>query len=244
MDAVLYGNLRSIEERHWWFIGRRAIVRSLLDRFFGRRDGRILEAGCGTGGNLALLSRYGSLSGFEIEQAALDWAKSRGIGEIAWGALPDDFPFEGREFDLAVLLDVLEHIQDDEASLKVIHRHLAPDGQLMLTVPALPSMWSRHDDTHHHFRRYTRKELRRKLEAAGFTVELLSYYNFFLLPAAWLARKMPRCRRKADTTIGVEVPHSLLNRALGYSLSIENRLLRALRLPVGLSLVAVARKMP
>lgn len=240
VDAILYDNLKKIEQAHWWFVGRRAIVRSLIDRYMGRRGSRILEAGCGTGGNLALLSGYGEVSGFEIERDALAFAQTRGIGELRWGALPHEFPFGEKTFDLVVLLDVLEHIKEDEASLALLHKHLEKDGRLILTVPALPSMWSHHDETHHHFRRYTRHTLRRAVESAGFEIEFLSYYNCFLLPVAWLDRFVLARFRKGGVE-GVEIPSPAINRLLGLSLRVEEFLLRAFRFPVGLSLVCIAK---
>jgi SAM-dependent methyltransferase len=241
VDPNLYENLRQIETHHWWFAGRRALVRKLLDQFGGKTGGRVLEAGCGTGGNLELLAEFGQLSGFEIEESALAMARERGIGRLEPGHLPDGFPFSGETFDLVVLMDVLEHIEQDVASLQVLRSHMAKDGRLLLTVPALPKMWSHHDTHHHHFRRYTRPHLEQVLRDGGFEPVYLSYYNYFLLPFAWFERKVLARLRPPPDQEEVKLPSAPINALFGMALAMERKMMPAMRYPIGVSLVCVAR---
>ena len=136
MEQHFYHRMREVEDGHWWFAGRRAIVRQALKSLNLPRAADLLDVGCGTGGNLALLAQFGKVHGVELDDGAADLARRRGVGEIEKGALPDAIPFAAKNFDLAVMLDVLEHIDDDEASLAALGRLLKPRGYLLITVPA------------------------------------------------------------------------------------------------------------
>jgi SAM-dependent methyltransferase len=161
VDQAAYAGMNAVEERHWWFVARRRIIASLIDRFaLPPRNAEGVEAGCGTGGNLALLARYGHLEAFEFDDGARDLASAKGIADIGFGALPDRVALPDRSYDLIALLDVLEHIEDDRSSLRRLGDLLRSEGRLILTVPAIPSLWSRHDEIHHHHRRYTLQTLR------------------------------------------------------------------------------------
>ena len=145
-----------LEECHWWWLSRRAIVESIIRKLALPAGIDILEAGCGTGGNLAMLSQFGNVYGMELDDVARDYAVQRKIGTVEPGKLPDPIPFPGRTFDLIVLMDVLEHLEDDSGCLKALRKRLKPGGSIVISVPALKMLWSPHDDSHHHFRRYTR----------------------------------------------------------------------------------------
>ena len=141
MEATAYTAMRDSQENHWWFVGRRAVIRSLLDRFVGKRaDAHVLEAGCGFGGNLPLLEGYGKVYAFEFNERAREFAARQTAGPVAYGALPDEIGFGDRKFDLIVILDVLEHIEDDLASLISLRDRLSDGGTLLVTVPAVPAL--------------------------------------------------------------------------------------------------------
>jgi SAM-dependent methyltransferase len=242
MEQAIYRRMRDLEDRHWWFQGRRSIVIRQIERLGLPQDASILDAGCGTGGNLPMLGRFGHVTGVEYDAGARVLARSRGETEILAGSLPDGMPSLEHDFDLIVLLDVLEHIDDDLASLQTLGRLLRVRGSILVTVPANPSMWGRHDEVHHHKRRYTSASLRSVIERAGLYVDCMTYFNTWLFPVAWAARQMERltpCGKEAADY--VSLPPAPLNSALQHIFASERYMVGRIRLPFGLSLMAVAR---
>ena len=227
-----------LESEHWWFKARRGILTSVLENVRGGRAGlKILEAGCGTGGNLRMLNRFGKVSAFEPDTGALRLARAKSGCHIEKGALPEQIPFRPGSFDIAVALDVIEHIEDDEAGLAALRRQLKPGGKLLMTVPALPWLWSAHDEQHHHYRRYTRTELNRKLQDAGFKPLKVSYFNTLLFPAVLLLRGLKKLT--GNTSSDDHMPSPALNTTLRRVFEAERHLIGRLPLPVGVSLLAV-----
>ena len=168
MDRAVYQAMAAEEDKHWWFVGRRAVLSGLIGRRAAPPNGaRVLDMGCGSGGNMAMLARFGELEAVEYDAPAREIAEDRGIAPVAPGGLPDDLNIDDGRFGLIGLFDVLEHVEQDVASLKTLGEKLAPDGRLVISVPALPWLWSEHDVTHHHFRRYTKATLRQAAEEAG-----------------------------------------------------------------------------
>jgi len=230
--------MADIEGKHWWFVGRRAIIRSIIEKRVRPKDSsRILEAGCGTGGNLAMLGDYGSLEALEYDDDARAIARERSGIDVQPGRLPDGIDHVNGPYQLVTLFDVLEHLEEDEASLRSLSKLLASDGKIILTVPALQFLWSDHDVVHHHHRRYSSARLREVLERAGLQVEYISYFNSLLLPAAILQRLASRLSKKKPAID--EVPSKVLNSFLTKIFSGERLLLNRIRLPLGLSLCAV-----
>jgi SAM-dependent methyltransferase len=224
------------EDRHWWFTGRRAILSSLIPRLGLAAQARILEIGCGTGGNLAMLARFGRVSAMESDAGAraLALEKTGGRFEIRAGRCPREIPFEPRSFDLVCLFDVLEHIDEDAETLQAVARLLLPGrGQALVTVPAYRWLWSAHDEFLHHKRRYTAAELRAKAARAGLRATALSYFNTLLFPLAAAARLL-RLEGRA-------VPALPLNALLHALFSAERHVVGRLALPYGVSLLAVLR---
>jgi SAM-dependent methyltransferase len=244
MDASLYPRMAEVEDAHWWFAARRAICDHLLERLALPPDAAILEPGCGTGGNFPMLARRGRVFAMDADDSALGFAASRNLAELAHGTLPENVPFDGRRFDLAIMTDVLEHLDDPLGSLRALHARLKPGGWLLLTVPALPWLWSEHDLTHHHRRRYRAEELRATVAGAGFEVTYLSHYNFILLPAIACARLWGKLRRGATGAHGghdLAMPPLPLNRLLLRLFASEHLVIGRLRVPIGVSLIALAR---
>jgi SAM-dependent methyltransferase len=238
MDRAVFERMAAQEDLHWWFAARREIIRSVIDRLVDLPDrARILEAGCGTGGNLEMLAGFGQVRAFELDAEARKVATSKSGLAVAEGALPDALPFEAERFDLIGLFDVLEHVEADEAALHALRGRLAPGGRIVLTVPAFPWLWSRHDERHHHFRRYTRPGLSRVGERAGLRVEHGFYFNTLLFPVAVAQRAFKALFRldHADDTL----PPPALNAAMRSVFAAERHLVGRLAPPVGLSLCAV-----
>ncbi|MEE4207372.1 MAG: class I SAM-dependent methyltransferase [Erythrobacter sp.] len=241
MELAAYHSLRDSQDRHWWFVGRRRIVAQLIRRFVRLPAGaRVLEAGCGYGGNLAMLGEVGEVEAFEFDDDARAHAATLLRRSVAYGRLPDRVGFENENFDLIAMLDVLEHIDDDVASLRALGERLAPGGSLLLTVPAVPWLWSDHDVLHQHKRRYTRALLIERLREAGFEVAGVGYFNTLLFPLALAQRLLARILGAAAGDHSA--PPEPINGLLAAIFSLEGRLLGRLPLPIGLSLFAVARK--
>lgn len=238
MDRSAYASLSAQEGTHWWFVARRAIVDSLIRACISLPpDARILEAGCGTGGNLAMLARHGSIDGLEYDAQARAMAQQRGVGRIEPGMLPGQIGFGDRQYDLIALLDVLEHVEDDRASITALGSRLTEGGRILLTVPALPWLWSGHDDLHHHKRRYTLNGLRGVAQQAGLHVETIGHFNSLLFPVACVARIARRLSPRTgdlDTQPGWPF-NALLRMIFGW----ERHMLGRVRFPIGLSLYAV-----
>lgn len=241
MELAAYQALRDSQDHHWWFVGRRRIVARLIARFVPLSPGaRLLEAGCGYGGNLAMLGELGEVHAFEYDDAARAHASAISRRPVAFGKLPHDIGFANERFDLIAMLDVLEHIDDDVGSLRTLGERLAPGGSLLLTVPAVPWLWSDHDVLHQHKRRYTKAVLLQRLLEAGFEPVGIGYFNTLLFPLALVQRLASRVRGGRGADHGA--PAEPLNGILAAIFSLESRLLGRITLPIGLSLFAVVRK--
>ena len=242
MEKIIYDKTFAAEDAHWWFQGRRRLVESCLRSLPLPEAAQILEVGCGSGGNFAMLSRFGQVSALEIDETARTYARSRNLAEVLPGRLPDDIPYRGKTFDLIVMTDVLEHVKKDERSLKNLRDYLGDPGFMLVTVPAYEALWSRHDELHHHRRRYTRETLRRILVNAGYRIIFISYINSFLAPviaAVRLAQRLLNLAGADDLTL----PPAWLNRLLGRVYAGERFFLsRRLSLPLGISLILLASK--
>jgi SAM-dependent methyltransferase len=238
MDADIYPAVAGIEDRHWWFRGRRAILARVLDRYAPPPPRRILEVGCGNGGNLPLLAKYGELSAAEVDDGARERAAARGLARIAKGRLPHGLPFLDERFDLIAALDVLEHVDDDAAALRALQARLDPGGVLVATVPAYSWLWSRHDEATHHKRRYTLPSFVAKVRAAGFAPLHASYFNTLLFPLAVAHIKLVQ---PLAPGAGLALPPAPVNRALAALFAAERWMVPRLALPFGLSILACAR---
>jgi SAM-dependent methyltransferase len=247
VDPRLYAPLRELERTHWWFRGRRRILLAALERARVRATS-ILDVGSGAGTNLECLrERYpgARLAAVDLERAPLVFCRAD-LGLPVSQADAGRLPFAEGSFDLVAALDALEHMPDDAAVLRELHRVCRPGGTLVATVPAFPALWGSVDELGHHHRRYRRRELRARVEAAGFEIRLERYFNTLLFPAVaavrLLARALPRRRTADPARSDFEwVARGPANELLARLLGAEARLL-GLRLPFGVSLLCVARR--
>jgi len=231
-----------LDEHHWWYRGRRTIVRSEIDRLELPPGAQVLDAGCGSGRELLDLAAYGTVHGVELDPDAAAYAASRGLGEVRVGRV-EELPWDAERFDLITCLDVLEHVPEDHRALVELRRVCKPGGWLLATVPAYPSLWSLHDRANHHYRRYSRSSLREALIAAGWELRRMTAFNSLLLAPAALVRLAQR-RRYPDSAYSpeLELVPPWLNGLLERPLQAEARWLATGRtLPVGLSLMAVVK---
>lgn len=241
MDVAAYHSMRDLQDEHWWFVGRRKFLRQLIQRHGNLGpDARIFEAGCGFGGNLPLLEEFGRVSAFEYSDEARAYSTAQSGIAVMPGALPDGVDFGGRTYDLIALLDVLEHIEDDRASLETLGRGLAENGRMLITVPAFQWLWSTHDELHHHKRRYSRKSLESVIRAAGLEPVKTGYFNSLLFPLAMAQRIATRASN--SPAVGDEMPPKPVNKALGWVFSLESAMAGKFGLPFGLSAYAIVEK--
>ena len=240
MNPDAYIEMASTEATHWWFTARRSLLSSFIRGLALPDDARILEIGCGTGGNLQMLAEFGRVSAFEMDASARELAarSTGGQFEIRAGCCPADIPYQGEQFDLICMFDVLEHIDEDIETLRAVRGLLAPGGCALITVPAYAWLWSKHDEFLHHKRRYVATGLRQTALAAGLKPVKLSYFNTLLFPLAVAVRLKDRLFNKT-TPSGTTVPAAPVNRLLHRIFSSEQALLAHANLPFGVSLVTV-----
>ena len=257
-DPDQFEKLFKVEDRHFWFRGRNDAIESILkspECSLPSAAPRVLEIGCGTGNTLRVLEKlYGSeaVTGMDLFEEGLLYARQRTKCRLIHGDVLHP-PFES-SFDLICLFDVLEHLPNDEEVLQSIHRMLSPGGLLFLTVPAHQSLWSYFDEAACHARRYEPHDLETKLKNAGFAVRYLTEFMMILHPILWLGRRLNALLKRPATAKAAEESQALLQRELHihplankvfyWLLRAEKRLLeRRVRLPMGSSILAIAKKM-
>lgn len=238
MDRAVFDRMAEQDQHHWWFVARRRILSGLIARDVSPPPGgRILEIGCGTGHNLDMLGRFGTVDAIELDDHARALASARLGRPVLKARLPELEGVADGTYDLIALLDVLEHVAQDRPALEAIARKLKPGGRILLTVPANRWMWSAHDAAHHHFRRYGRRELARLIESAGLKIELLSFFNTLLFPLAAVARLVGKLAGK--TSSDDAMPPAPINRLFTGLFGLERYLVGRVPLPAGVSLVAI-----
>ncbi len=241
MERAVFDRMAELDQRHWWFVARRRILEGLIGRVVRPPNGaQLFEIGCGTGHNLAMLAKFGTLEACELDPCARALAGKRLGRQVHDSKLPELTALNTESCDLIALLDVLEHVPDDSAALSAIYNRLKPGGALLLTVPANPWMWSEHDVAHHHFRRYTKTDVELLARDAGFQVQLLSYFNTLLFPLIAAVRFLGRALGKeaADD----KLPSAPVNKVLDAIFGSEAGLIGRVPMPFGVSLVAVLRR--
>lgn len=239
MDRVIFDRMAQHDTTHWWYRARRRILSDFLKRW-GRlpAHARILEIGCGTGHNLPMLAEFGEVDAIEIDEAAAAQASERLGKKVASMPLPDLEGVAPGSYDLVAVLDVVEHVDDDVASLKAMAAVLRPGGKILITVPAHPWMWSAHDVVNHHKRRYTKQSLAAALDAAGLIGEKLGWFNSLLFPLALAARGANKLTGKDDSDDSP--PPRILNALFEKIFGLERHLLGRVPLPPGLSIIVLA----
>ncbi|WP_089333214.1 class I SAM-dependent methyltransferase [Hymenobacter mucosus] len=245
MHSDYEATYHQIEEGHWWFQARRGMVFQLIQELQLPKSASILEIGC-SGGPLLLALRqagYTNLTGIDISAQGVQLAKQRGFEHVAVmdGA---KLEFADASFDLVIASDVLEHIENENQALQEWKRVLRPGGQLIVFVPAFQFLWSSHDDVNQHFRRYSSQQLSTAIAHNGLQQQRLSYWNSLLFAPVALVRLLRKLLPGTEPSPSgdLQLLPAFLNTSLLSLLRTENRILRHLNLPVGVSVFALARK--
>lgn len=242
MKSYLYQEIYDLQSKHWWFLSKRKIVLSLVDRYMNKNKiNKILDAGCGCGLMLKDLQKYGQVFGMDYSEDAIQFSKQLFQGEVKQGALPNKVPYAKESFDIILALDVIEHIEEDAEAINSLRELLVEDGIVIITVPAYMFLWSSHDAVHEHKRRYTKKELEQKIKISGFNVIKSSYYNTLLFPPIFLARfinKILKIKEHSDA----QMPNKFINEVLKGIFSVEKIILKHFNMHFGVSIVMVVRK--
>ncbi len=243
MNTEHYLLIARQEETHFWHKVRREIIREALLRHLApSAERRILDVGCGPGGNILVLGDFGRVTGLDIAELPLSFAATRGFAELKQ-ASAEALPFPDASFDLVSGFDVFEHVIDDERAFAEASRVLRPGGLIVLTVPAHRWLWSRHDEAYAHMRRYAGSDLFDKLAAAGFRTAESSHFMMPAVPAHLLRKAVDAVIPPPEHAPSYDfIPPAPVNAALTALLRIEKRLMRAVPLPFGSSLLVVARK--
>jgi SAM-dependent methyltransferase len=242
MDSDTYSVEAGIEATHWWFTGRRSLFTRELTVAGVPCSAATLDIGTSTGANLRLLRQLGftRVEGLETSEAAIQFCCQKGLGPVRLGDVCA-MPFADARFDLVLATDIIEHVRDDERALCEIARVLRPDGRLLLTVPAFPSLWGLQDRVAHHRRRYRRGPVIRRIRAAGLRPERIYHFNYLLFGPIWLARRVIDLLQ-INLASEAQVNSPLLNRLLQGIFALDIATAPRLRPPFGVSILVMAVK--
>jgi SAM-dependent methyltransferase len=246
MEQFVYEEMFSVEETHWWFVSKRKIVMYLIQKMLPRinvkrEDCQIADLGCGCGATLKILSQEYHVSGMDSSNHAIEFCRQKGL-EIQKGELPYDVPYHENKLDVVLLLDVIEHIEEDAETIKKAFSLLKPGGILICTAPAYQWLWSMHDETHHHKKRYNKKDFRRLFSLPSGVTIVCNYYNTFLFSLALIDRLTYKFLDGKRRKTGVSYLPKILNTLFEKIFSLERFFLLRVRFPFGLSLIGVLQK--
>ena len=241
MDGEAYKEMIELQQKHWWFVARRDAIQSFMKLQMNESStSKVLEIGCGVGGNVDLLSQSGNYLGIDMHRPAIDYCSEKFPQFNFQCTRVEEIPqeFSSNKFDSIYILDVLEHIDDQVEILKSAQNYLTQSGKILVTVPAFEFLWSPHDEFVHHVRRYTKAGLKKVLEDSGYKVERISYFNSILFPLALIQRLgMRLLNRKLNTHLST--PPTIVNWLFKVIFTQEAWILKRTNLPVGLSIIAV-----
>lgn len=231
------------EDKHWWFRARRAVIFQILNRFIPAGDSKLIaEIGCGTGGNLRFLQNHYRVIGVDISADAVAFASQRVACPILLGDFREALRDRWGELDGIILPDVLEHVEDDAMFLQDIFCRMKPGCILLITVPAHDYLWSDHDTSLGHLRRYSRDSLRRLWHDAPVDLLYESPFNTLLFPAIALYRMLFKTRSRDASSSDLSMPSPVVNAVLYGIFSVERFIMRRFTLPFGVSHMAVFKK--
>jgi SAM-dependent methyltransferase len=248
MDPAEYANLDTVEQHHWYYSGKRALVRRWLERVGPPVPEQVLlDCGAGTGRFGLEIQRLCKVLVLDDHEEALRLLRARFRPEQVLSLVNNAVPLPDASLDYVTALDVLEHVREDAAVVMGFHRLLRPGGAVVVTVPAGMTLWSDWDETLHHFRRYDRRQLAALFPAGQWEIIHVNYTNVLVYPAVWLVRKWRRWRAKTPGSSAKgngraedKLPPPWLNSLLRSTFVTLG--LARLKFPFGVSLLLVARR--
>jgi SAM-dependent methyltransferase len=239
MDQIVHQRMAEHDTTHWWYRARRDILHAYLQRYAALpKDARILEIGCGTGHNLAMLATFGTVEAIEIDDGSRAIAEQRLGRAVGDAPLPDLRGIARGAYDLVAVLDVVEHIGDDVAALAAMSTLLKPGGKILIAVPAHQWLWSAHDVVNHHHRRYSKATLKAAIVAAGLTPVRMRWFNSLLFPLAAAARIAGRLTGRDDSDDSP--PPGPVNALFEAVFRLERHLVGRVPMTPGVSIVTLA----
>lgn len=246
MDQKEYALIDRVQEKHWWWLGRKMILQTLIESLVDLTEKKLIaDVGCGFGANIPFLRQYGDVVGLELNPEAHEkinnkWGSS--VEMVLWKS-PEKVNYK---FDLILMADVLEHIPNDSEAIDWVYEHLREGGYAIFTVPAHQFFWSEMDEVVHHYRRYSYQSFQSLFDSHKFEWIKLSFYNFFLFPIKILFVIVTRLKRyllpKQEKRSYNDVPPVVVNTIFKYILYFESKLIQFLSLPFGISIVAILKK--
>ncbi len=242
LDKAAYSSIYSKEDEHWWFLGRRKVLGALLEGLDPPGGWRVLDVGCGTGGNFAFLSRYGQVEGCDYSEEAVRFCRMRGGVSVREASIYE-LPYGDDSFDLVTCLDVIEHLRLDLPAFLELKRVAKRGGHLLVTLPAGPGIYSDFDCLAGHLRRYTLPEVRLLMRESGLEIERLTGYTVLMHPLIrYYRRRGSLIGGNGNYTQAMETIFRPTNRLLEMALGLEARLISRWDLRGGSSLALLARK--
>ncbi|MGB0682363.1 MAG: class I SAM-dependent methyltransferase [Magnetovibrionaceae bacterium] len=250
MEASLFDQHAQLEDRHWWFTARRSILSDIVARLVaGIRTPKVLDVGCGTGGMTAWIGRRWSCTGLDVSEQAISRARLLyPEADFIQGRMPESVEHLAGEADVFMLLDVLEHIEDDRAFLADLVAIMPTGSRLLITVPADPALWSEHDVTAGHVRRYVGSELSALFQGLPLRCDLQTPFNSLLYPIIKFIRQ--RGWKVGQDGSDFSLPSPPVNGTLRMLFAAEGFFIRrGLKtgrpaFPAGVSLLAVLTRLP
>jgi ubiquinone/menaquinone biosynthesis C-methylase UbiE len=248
MNEDLLSTFFEVETKHWWWVARKKIVVNLLQKYVKNKNNLILDAGCGTGAGMLYLQEFGKVYGVDLSQKAVNYCKKRGITRVKLGDV-SNLPYKDNFFDIICLMDVIEHVSNDKLVIREMHRVLKKGGLLLMTLPALPFIYSKHDKAQGHFKRYSKNDLAKIFKGSGFKEKKMSYFNIFLSPLIIAIRLLSKAGGPLekladfDSKVNYDIfKRRVTNFVLCQIFSIESKLLVNMDLPFGISLLSIHKK--
>lgn len=243
MQEIVYHTNFELEDNYWWFLARREIISELIKKSIKiGSDEYILDVGCGTCGMAEYLSKDFNLVAMDTSELALEYCKKRGIKHSFLSTL-DSFPKDKFNIKVITILDVIEHIEDDNLIVSQLYESLPFGGYLVASVPAYQFLWSFHDVVHKHYRRYNLSNFKRLLKSAGFEIQFATYFNTFLFPIALAKRFIDIAfKLEKNNEYAIETVPKPINTLFTKIFEFEKNFFPKVSFPFGLSILLIAKK--